>query len=562
VAERQSLAANVLLSLGVTVLLLGGSEGICRWLEHRHPAPAVADYIWDWDKQWEGDFYTVSSDAVGWPPHEEFNGDGVRDRAHPIEKPEGTWRVAALGDSVTMGAGLKPEEAYPQALQASLDAAGRLVEVFNVALWGWSPRQETIAYRRIVRPYKPDQVLLGVCLNDIPELQNNLARPAPWIAALHERSALVRRVVNARGREIGSVEELFEKRDSAKLREAWARFFEEVLALRDEVKADGARLVLVVFPFRFQVVKGAPEPIAQREIAAFCASERIECLDLLPRLLPAGEAAFLDYDHLSASGARLVAESILATGLLPALRADPAVASATAPERGAAALAEAVARDPRERVRAGAARALGGMGEAGRAAFPALFKALGDPRENVRWSAARALWSLGSADSRWLGPLVSALDSSDPYVRGFAAWSLGEIGPAAKDAAPALVAALEREEAYGRGGAAAALAKLGPYAGAAVPALVRSLRSADERARWNAARTLGRIGPEARDAIPALIDALADSQERVRAHAARALGRIGSRDKRSLAALEHAARDSERSVRKEARAALRGLGQD
>ena len=140
-AERQSLAVNVLLGLGVTAFLLGGVEGVCRVLERRHPAPAVADYLWDWEKQWDGDFYTVSSDAVGWPPHEEFNGDGLRDRAHPVEKAEGTWRVVALGDSVTMGAGIQPQEAYPQALQAILDAAGRRVEVLNVALPGWSTRQ-------------------------------------------------------------------------------------------------------------------------------------------------------------------------------------------------------------------------------------------------------------------------------------------------------------------------------------------------------------------------------------------------------------------------------------
>ena len=47
----------------------------------------------------------------------------------------------------------------------------------NVGLWGWSTRQERLAYERIARRYRPDQVLLGVCLNDIPELQNNLARP-------------------------------------------------------------------------------------------------------------------------------------------------------------------------------------------------------------------------------------------------------------------------------------------------------------------------------------------------------------------------------------------------
>ena len=54
----------------------------------------------------------------------------------------------------------------------------------------------------VVRAYRPHAVILAVCLNDIPELQNNLARPPEWLAGLFRRSALVRRVVNAKGREI------------------------------------------------------------------------------------------------------------------------------------------------------------------------------------------------------------------------------------------------------------------------------------------------------------------------------------------------------------------------
>ena len=130
----------------------------------------------------------------------------------------------------------------------------------NVGLWGWSTRQERMAYERIVRRYRPDQVLLAVCLNDIPELQNNLARPPALLAALFKGSALVRRVMNAPGREIQNVEQLFTDKDTPRVREAFARFFDEVRALRDEVGKDGATFALAVFPFRFQVAPGAPRP--------------------------------------------------------------------------------------------------------------------------------------------------------------------------------------------------------------------------------------------------------------------------------------------------------------
>ena len=148
-------------------------------------------------------------------------------------------------------------------------------------------------------------------------MQNNLSRPPKLIAALYRRSALVRRLVGAREREIGAVEELFRSPDSPNVRRGYERMFADLRALRDEVHADGARLGILVFPFRFQVAKGAPPPLAQATIAEFCTREGIPLLDLLPALATAGEDAFHDYDHFSEAGARLVAEQALRSALIP-----------------------------------------------------------------------------------------------------------------------------------------------------------------------------------------------------------------------------------------------------
>ncbi|HSD26676.1 MAG TPA: HEAT repeat domain-containing protein, partial [Vicinamibacteria bacterium] len=553
-------------------------------------------YIWDWhDKMDGGEFYTIRSEANGWPPWEEINADGLRDRRHAREQPEGWKRVAMLGDSVTLGDQVKPEEAYPQILEARLREAGRPIEVMNVGLWGWSTRQERIAYARIVRPYRPDAVLLAVCLNDIPELQNNLSRPPEWLAGLFRRSALVRRAVNAQGREIQSVEQLFTHGGSARVQEAMSRFFDEVRKLRDDVAGDGAAFGLLVFPFRFQVAPGAPAPTVQQSILEFCADEKLPCLDLLPILRPMGEPAFVDYDHLSAQGATAVAEALLGSDLLPKVGSHPEVLAASGADPAAAvsrlllaledreaavrtaaawalgrradeadgrvlrALARSL-RDDHEAVRAEAARALGVLGGAARpTAVPALFAALRDPREHVRWAAARALFTLGLRAPDDVFALAGLLAHPDPYVRGFAAFTLGEMGEAARAAVPALVAALEAEDGYGRGGASSALAKMGAAAAPAVPALVRGLESPDPDRRWKAARTLGRIGPPARDAVDRLARSLvSDADERVRSNAARALGRIDAA--RAAEVLQRAAKDADAGVRREAAEALARVG--
>ena len=524
---KRGLLVNVALSVVTTLLSLAVLEGASRLVERsRPPKRRVAEYIWDWDHMMPGGFYVMKSDAAGWPPWEPINADGLRDRTRTHEKPEGYRRIAILGDSVTLGADIREDEAFPQRLEARFRGEGRRVEVMNVSLWGWSTRQERYAWERIARSYHPDQAVLAVCLNDIPELFNNLSRPPQWLAALHERSALVRLVVNAEGREIDSVERLFSEPDTRRVREAMGRFFDEVRALRREVEADGARFALVVFPFRFQVEPGAPAPVVQQRIASFCASEGVRCLDLLPVLAGIGPAAFQDYDHLSPSGAAYVADTLYASGLLVTAEPRDVLREALGSRaRDLGSLTAALGTNASVAVRAECAGALGALGPAGRGAVPALFAALSDPSEFVRASAARALakMDLGAGD---VPRLVEALGSPDLYVAGFAAWTLGNMGEAARPAVPALARAFSRDDMNAVVGAA--LARIGPAAAVAVPELTSALTDASNAVRQHAARALGRIGPAARPAAGALQKATGDRDPAVRREAREALEHLSA----------------------------------
>ena len=526
-----SLAQNLLLS-GATLIVVGGAaEGLCRLFERERPAPPpVAEYITDWGGT---EFVTLKSAATGWPPWEDYNSDGLRDREHAVEKPPGARRIACLGDSVTLGYGIRPQEAWPQVLEDLLDARGQRAEVFNVAFGGWSTRQELIAYRRLARKYRPDQVLLGICLNDIPEMQNNLTRPPRLVRALYRSSALVRAVVGARRREIGSVEELFRDPASPKVRDAFRLLFDDIRALKADVRADGGRLAVVVFPFRFQVLPRAPAPSAQRSIGEFCASEGLPYLDLLPALRDLGEAAFIDYDHFSPAGARRVAEAVADAGLFDLDEGAAAERAAASPEAVATSAGKPVpalftslrAADPHER--ASAARALGNRAAAPASAIPALAAALEDAAPEVRASAAWGLGGFGAAAAPAVPALAARLADDGAAVRTGAAWALGQIGPAARSAAPALVSLLEDGDENVRWRAGEALASVGPDPAACLEPLRRIAADPGRRGRAEAAAALGQLGPAAAPAVPALVSALGDARADVRARAAWALGRIG-----------------------------------
>ena len=516
---------------------------------------APAAYITDW-QAWDGEFYTVKSTAVGWPPWEDYNTEGLRDREHTIEKRPGAWRVACLGDSVTLGWGIRPEESWPQILEERAAASGRDLDVMNVALGGWSTRQELIAYRRIARRYRPDQVLVGICLNDVAEMQNNLSRPPKLVAELYRRSAFVRWLVRAREREIAAVEELFRSPEAPSVRHGYERMFADLRALRDEVRADGARFGILVFPFRFQLASGAPPPLAQARIAVFCRRERIAFLDVLPALVVAGEEAFHDYDHFSPRGSALVADGVLSSSLIPQ---EAGTEPARVPGRTAAvwALAESgpvaatallqlrrLLHDPDALARAGAARALGRIGGGALPALAELVESLADPDNRVRWRAAGALDSMGPGTIA-VEPLTRLVRDPSCPGRGLAAQELGRVGSAARSAVPELIGAAADPRPDVRWRAVWALGRIGAQASMAVPALRAAL--SDTELRWRAAEALGEIGPPARMAEPDLVPLLHDPSSSVRWRVAVALGAIGARE--AEPALAAAASDRAENVR-------------
>lgn len=595
-SRATDLALNLLLSASVTASLLASAEALCRWREVPPKLLDAPDRVTDWEREWGDDYYVMRSDSPGWPPSDDFNRDGVRDRARGHEKPRGTHRVVCLGDSVTLGYGLRHDASYPNQLQARLEGNGPGTEVMTVALMGWSPRQERLAYVRIARRYDPDLVLLGICLNDLQDLENNLARPPSALAWLHERSALLRRIVDAQGRQIRSVRELVTEPDSRRVRESYARLFEEIRRLRDEVARDGGRFAVVVFPFADQV---QPEPMAatpQRRIEAFCAHEGISFRDLLPGLQPLGPGAFIpgDHLHLSAEGNARAAEVLAGSGLVPpgwATSADLAralgrvgnlapgaedvpvlaklVATGTAPFRAQAAWGLGrVGPDARsawaplaaqldqadEPTRLEAARALGRIGA--REARPALFHALADVRQGLRWAAADALAAIGLAPADDAARLREELANRDDYVRAFAAWELGEMGAAASEAAPAVASLLADPVAGVRSVASTTLGRLGKGGPVIADALGHALRDASWAERWRAARALGVIGPTSATAVPFLAAALTDADERVRREAAKALGRLGPAAEQALPALLTARRDPSDGVRAAATAVV------
>lgn len=88
-------------------------------------------------------------------------------RASSTPATSGPVRYLALGDSVTSGEGVLPEETYPSRLASLWRATGCEVEVSNVAVTGYKSADVVVEELPAVAKFKPTLVTLMVGGNDI-----------------------------------------------------------------------------------------------------------------------------------------------------------------------------------------------------------------------------------------------------------------------------------------------------------------------------------------------------------------------------------------------------------
>ncbi|MEO8499730.1 MAG: HEAT repeat domain-containing protein [Vicinamibacteria bacterium] len=550
---------NLALAAASTLLFAGLLEGVARLIEP--PPVQKEEYLWDWSERFkDAEFYTLEK-GEGYPPSEENSVDGLRDATRPVESYPARQRIVILGDSVAYGHGIEANEAFPHLIEERLQGSFVPIDVFNVALPGWSTRQERLAYERIARKYKPTDVILAVCLNDLAELQINLTKPPPgFLLTLFKHSATVRLALGASRREIGAVEELFQEPNSPRVQNAFRLFRAEVRALRDDARRDGASFHLLVFPFRFQVESNAPPPSVQERIATFASTEGISMLDFLPELMkekaPAG--LFLDYDHFNKEGHERIAawlgrnrELIQVDSFLSDVDLRPDELKrlrSAAPSDPALLISEVrlrMIRDQANELNASPAKLA-------KVQDGVVATAVDDPSPRVRFDAARTAFYLGLPGARSVPALIRGLQHTDPRVRAFATWTLGEMGEVARPAVPALVALARQDGGAGKTGALTAIGKIGGNAPETIPLLLQELKHPKEARRYRAARTIGKMGPAAAPALAGLLEALHDPSALVRLHVVRALGSLGEAGKPAVPALiEVLDKDPDPEVRKE-----------
>lgn len=117
---------------------------------------------------------TPHSRGTAWRTQVEINRYGFRDRELPVGRSDAA-RVVVIGDSITFGSGVTPEERFTDQLEPLL--ATRLaepVEVLNLGVGGYDTLQEVATLEDVGLQFEPDLVLLAYCVNDVGHNSPNL----------------------------------------------------------------------------------------------------------------------------------------------------------------------------------------------------------------------------------------------------------------------------------------------------------------------------------------------------------------------------------------------------
>jgi lysophospholipase L1-like esterase len=245
--------------------------------------------------------------------------------------------IAVLGDSYTFGFAVDQRQVWPAVLEQRLREAlpARVVRVLNMAVTGYSTRDEVLAFRHKGLGFEPDLVIIGYVLNDPETLYPwaaaplHFQEPALWqhsnllrLAALAVRTTRIR----AHG---GSLVRFLHAPDGAGWRSV-EEGFGDIAALARE---HGFRALVAILPmvdgpdwgtYRFRDI--------HEQVARLAVQNGIEVLDLLEawQRYPVVKLVVSPQDvQPSAVGHRVTAEAV-AGRVLAAELAGPGCATPVA----------------------------------------------------------------------------------------------------------------------------------------------------------------------------------------------------------------------------------------
>jgi lysophospholipase L1-like esterase len=234
-----------------------------------------------------------------------INRYGHHDDNFPMAKPPGEFRGVIIGDSITMGHGMRYEDTFPNQLEAILSeqTGGRTTfQMINTGVQGYSTIQEYYTLLESLR-FEPDFIALGFCMNDLTEPfvvdkrfggigtdYHGIAQASSHAISyilnetgygrwLQQRQKRGKSLELERRWEVFSVRKIAQSpADDPQFAVNWKTTFDYLDKIYDTAAEKKIKIVLLIFPHTFQLMDTTvQEP--QRQLIRHAAARGIPVID-------------------------------------------------------------------------------------------------------------------------------------------------------------------------------------------------------------------------------------------------------------------------------------------
>lgn len=275
-AKPPSRSKCILFSVIITALILLSLEGILRiaGLEY-HNIPRYiqfADDKYKYPERRRGGYDFIPDRELFWRltrnnPRFQTNSKGYRGREFPARKPDGIFRIIALGGSCTFGLG--SPFSYASALQFVLNqnSAEREYEVINTGVPGYTSFQGLKLLRTELIGYQPDLIIVYFGWNDhwLARFYQDKEQKQPSSSALFALDLVERcRIVQATTMLVSSIRRSVSKSASdLQFRVSQEDYEDNLREMVRTARSGGAAVVLITAPMAYRDGANVPDHLSR-----------------------------------------------------------------------------------------------------------------------------------------------------------------------------------------------------------------------------------------------------------------------------------------------------------
>lgn len=262
----------------------------------------------------------------------QVNSLGFRGPEVQTPKPEGSMRIAVLGDSIAFGRTYEEVKIFPTRLAALLNLAypDTPTEVINASLSGRDTWEEAALLEHKVLDLDPDVVVLQICLNDhvrVPPPPKHAAHGMFGEQAWYEYSSLLKildqRIKGFREHHVAwlqrlhldfrtpyevMVDQVIRPDQMIRIEQHWDEWSEALRRIVDRTREHGAEVVFIVFPFDYLLVHGMTE--SAPPVTMLARELDVPLIDMLDAYAEHPRRMLRDYTHPTPAGHAAAAEAL------------------------------------------------------------------------------------------------------------------------------------------------------------------------------------------------------------------------------------------------------------